>query len=250
MANELAARTEPIALEAGALVLRDSEDLKRLARLAVEAKWTKMSASEAVCAIAQGLVIGMNPWQALQSIAVINGRPCLWGDAMLGLIRKSGVLEDIQETLEGSGDAMVAVCRMKRKGQESWIERRFSVAEAKKAGLWGKSGTWQSYPTRMLPLRARSWACRDGFGDVLGGLYAAEEAQDIREGVEVRELEEPTEHGDAVREALDGQHAAPSAPAPASFGTVDIDEEAPAVTSDPPLQPSDFPPGSVFNPEE
>jgi hypothetical protein len=55
---------------------------------------------------------------------------------------------------------------------------QFSVADAKRAGLWGKSGPWTQYPRRMLQLRARGFALRDAFPDVLKGLVTAEEAQD------------------------------------------------------------------------
>src|SRR5690606_6210149 len=58
------------------------------------------------------------------------------------------------------------------------IKATFSVADAKKAGLWGKQGPWQQYPKRMLSMRARAFALRDGFADVLRGLGIAEEVQD------------------------------------------------------------------------
>lgn len=135
-------------------------------------------------AILQGLEVGLAPLAALNSIAVINGRPTIWGDGALALVRASGQLEDIEETLEGSGEGMVATCRIKRKGQATEIIRQFGVFEAKEAGLWqrkGKNGSptpWTTYPGRMLAMRARSWALRDGFADVLKGMGISEEVQD------------------------------------------------------------------------
>jgi len=41
-------------------------------------------------AIEMGLEVGLTPMQAIQNIAVINGRPGLWGDAIPGLVRSSG----------------------------------------------------------------------------------------------------------------------------------------------------------------
>jgi len=73
---------------------------------------------------------------------------------------------------------MAAVCQAKRRGYAKPTIATFSVADAKKAGLWGKSGPWQQYPKRMLQLRARGFALRDAFPDVLRGLVTAEEAQD------------------------------------------------------------------------
>ena len=129
-------------------------------------------------AIDLGSSIGLSPIQSLQSIAVINGRPTIWGDAALALVQSSPVCEYVREYLEGEGDNLTAVCEAKRQGYPSPSVSRFSVADAKKAGLWGKSGPWTQYPTRMLALRARGFALRNAFADALRGLITAEEARD------------------------------------------------------------------------
>jgi hypothetical protein len=77
---------------------------------------------------------------------------------------------------------MAAVCQAKRRGYSKPTTVTFTVADAKKAGLWGKQGPWQQYPRRMLQLRARGFALRDAFPDVLRGLVTAEEAQDYTAG--------------------------------------------------------------------
>ena len=128
-------------------------------------------------AILHGLELGLKPMQAIQRIAVINGRPSLWGDAALGLVRASGLLEEIKETIEGEGDARIAVCETKRRGDPGSIIRKFSVRDAKVAGLWGKKGPWTTHPDRMLQMRARGFNLRDSHPDVLGGMYLAEELQ-------------------------------------------------------------------------
>lgn len=129
-------------------------------------------------AIQMGSEIGLAPMQALQNISVISGRPAVWGDAMLGLCRQSPLCEDIEERTEGEGDRLVAICNAKRVGKKP-VEGRFSVDDAKKAGLWNKAGPWQQYPKRMLQMRARGFALRDAFPDVLRGLVSAEEASDM-----------------------------------------------------------------------
>lgn len=139
---------------------------------------------KAMVAIMHGMEVGLTPMAALQSIAVVNGRPTIWGDGAIGLVRGSGKLEWIKEKIEGEGDNMRAVCEVKRKGEPDTIRATFSVADAKKAGLWGKTGRngqptpWVTYPKRMLAMRARAFALRDGFADVLRGLGIAEEVQD------------------------------------------------------------------------
>lgn len=124
--------------------------------------------------IMAGAELGLTPFAALQSIAVINGTPSLWGDGMLGLVEASGLLEDFEETDDGK----TATCRAVRKGRATPIVRTFSVEDAKAAGLAGKAGPWQQYPKRMRQLRARSFCLRDGFSDVLKGVKSAEEVRD------------------------------------------------------------------------
>lgn len=126
-----------------------------------------------------GYELGLQPMQALQNIAVINGRPSVYGDAAMALVQASPMCEDISESIEGDGTPNpVAVCTAKRKGRAP-VVARFSVEDAKRAGLWGKQGPWTQYPKRMLQMRARGFALRDAFPDVLKGLITQEEARDI-----------------------------------------------------------------------
>jgi len=131
-----------------------------------------------VLAVQHGAEIGLGPMQSIQSVAVINGRPSIWGDAALALVMGSAVCEFVRERIEGDGDNLVAVCETKRRGYPAPSVTQFSVADAKRAGLWGKSGPWTQYPRRMLQLRARGFGLRDAFPDVLKGLVTVEEAQD------------------------------------------------------------------------
>ncbi|OAS26325.1 hypothetical protein A5481_06315 [Methylobacterium platani] len=152
------------------------------------------TADKVTVAILTGLEIGVKPMQAVQGIAVIGGRPCIWGDLALGIVRGSGALEYIRESFEGDEGAcdwtsakpdgamlaFKAVCRVKRVGQPE-IVTEFSVGDAVVAKLWGKRGyngkdtPWITNPKRMLKMRARGFGLRDGFADVLKGLYIAEE---------------------------------------------------------------------------
>lgn len=117
--------------------------------------------------------LGLGLMQSLTSIAVINGLPSIWGDAMLAIVMTSGELEDIEEI----GDSKTAKCTVKRKGRKS-ITQTFTMEDAKLAELLGKDN-WKKYPKRMLQLRARSFALRDAFPDIIKGLYTVEEAQDL-----------------------------------------------------------------------
>jgi hypothetical protein len=129
-------------------------------------------------AVQWGCEVGLAPMQALQNIAVINGKPSVYGDAAMALVLASPVCEGIEESIEDEGTPNpVAVCVARRKGRNP-VRSTFSVEDAKRAGLWGKQGPWSAYPKRMLAMRARGFAIRDAFADVLKGLITAEEAQD------------------------------------------------------------------------
>lgn len=143
--------------------------------------------------IMHGLEVGLTPMAALQSIAVVNGMPTIWGDGALALLLSSGEVEDHEETFrdgpplkrEGRNHGEfvevpnpIAVCMFKRKGRERPIVREFGYADAVAAELLGKD-TYKKYLKRMLQMRARAWAMRDAFSDILRGLAIREEAMDI-----------------------------------------------------------------------
>ena len=127
-----------------------------------------------LAAISLGSSLGLNPMQAMQSIASVNGIPALYSDGMLAICRSCGSWEWMQETIEGE----VATCTVKRRGEPE-VTVTFSVSDAKRAKLWGKQGPWTEYPQRMLQMRARSWALRNLYADVLRGMQTKEEVADI-----------------------------------------------------------------------
>jgi len=164
------------------LALQSFDDAFRFAKMVAGSEFApkdfKGKPESCMLAIQHGSEVGLSPMQSLQSIAVINGRPTIWGDAALALVQSSPVCEYVKEYVEGQGDNLTAVCEAKRRGYPAPTVSRFSMADAKRAGLAGKSGPWSQYPERMLALRARGFALRNAFADALRGLITAEEAQD------------------------------------------------------------------------
>lgn len=131
-------------------------------------------------AVQWGAELGLPPLQSLQNIAVINGRPTLWGDAALAVVQQHQDYEWIKEFVEEDDKGNVtAVCMIKRAGHETH-RSEFSLEMAKKAGLLGRQGPWTQYPKRMLQMRARGFALRDIFADALRGLITREEAMDYK----------------------------------------------------------------------
>jgi hypothetical protein len=129
--------------------------------------------------------------QALQNIAVINGKPSIYGDAMLALVMNHPAFEKIDESFDDATG--FATCKLWRKGGSTYIAK-FGDQEAKQAGLLGKSGPWTQYPNRMKQMRARGFGLRSLFPDALAGLISAEEAQDMP----VDENTGPIDMGEAV----------------------------------------------------
>jgi hypothetical protein len=172
-----------------------------------------------IVAIQWGAEIGLPPLQAMQNLAVINGRPALWGDAVIALVRGSGLLESISEEI---GDTS-ATCTVKRRGEPA-ISRTFSMEDAKRAQLAGKQGPWTQYPKRMMQMRARAWALRDVFPDVLRGVHVAEEAQDIPAerdmgAVEIVESKPSASRAESVKAKLNKRKATDD-PAPPNLDDV------------------------------
>jgi len=127
---------------------------------------------------AMGYQVGLTPEQSMQCIAVINGKPAMWGDDMLALCMTHKDFEDIIETPILKGDSVIGyTCIIKRKGRSD-RHSEFTMDMAKRAGLLAKGGVWAQYPERMLKLRARGFCLRDAFPDALKGIKPREEVED------------------------------------------------------------------------
>ena len=137
---------------------------------------TMNSPEKVMVAIMTGAELGLPPMQSLQWVAIIKGRPALYGRAVPALLWKNGF--QLREWSEGSGDKLVCHCEITRPDGFK-DSRSYSVDMAKRAKLWGNTPTWQSNPERMVQMRARGFAVGDIAADVMTGLYLAEEAMDI-----------------------------------------------------------------------
>jgi hypothetical protein len=228
-------------------IIPDSlEGCFRLSQIIVAAKLAPASLDsvEKCCvAIMHGLEVGLKPMEALQSIAVIGGRPTIYGDGMLALVRGSGLLEEIVEEVEldDSGEPTIATCRVKRRGEAQWAISSFTRPEAQRAGLWNKAGPWQQYRQRMMKMRARSWALRDKFADVLRGLHMAEEALDMG-SVSIAPPPREPRRSDVEHDTVEtGAAAVPDRPA-ADAGPAAAQDGHPV---SPPVSPSPFPKSSA-----
>ena len=187
-AAETASTKAPIQFGSHGVQLQSIDEAFRFARAVVASGWAPkgMEKPESVMiAIQFGMEIGLTP------MAVINGRPAIYGDAALALVRSSGQLVSYkeQEVGEPGKDTHGFTVTVQRKGFDPASET-FTVGDAKAAKLWGKAGPWTDYPKRMCKFRARGFLLRDQFGDILKGLRTAEEARDLPSEINVTPLAE------------------------------------------------------------
>ncbi len=143
-----------------------------------------MNEAGIVLAVQMGSELRISPTQALQNIAVINGRPSIWGDLGLALFKRDASFATIEERApdqakaKGEGHCVITM----KNG--AVIERRFTREDAKTAGLYqrsGATGPWTTYEGRMLQMRARWFAMRDADPGVFKGVSSREEAEDYVE---------------------------------------------------------------------
>lgn len=213
------AKQATVAMGTGGMMIRSIDELWRVANMVHRSGFgpKNMNPEAIAVAIQMGLEVGLSPMQAIQSIAVINGRPGIFGDAALALVRGSGLcdyylefasdnkvhglVEELSVALEFDDKDEIKAIRKKiadasqkinrtaddfgyssiskRKGAVTSTVRRFTIGDAKKAQLWGKAGPWSQYADRMLMWRSRGFNLRDNFGDVLKGVNTVEELRDM-----------------------------------------------------------------------
>lgn len=189
---------------------------------------------DAMVAIMFGKETGnLGPLTSLQFIAVINGRPGYYSDAVPGVALNKGMILDIEEFEEGQPyeDTYKRVCVL-TKANGNKVRSEFSVADARQAGLWDKAGPWKQYPKRMLQWRARGFGVRDAAPNLLFG-NTVEELQEIAAGDRAKDITPSPPPSGSRLEAFAQQHLGPTAVQPALTVGHDGDGVVHEVTSEP-----------------
>lgn len=181
------------------------------------------NAANAFVAAETGAALGLEPLQALASIAVINGRATLSSDLMAAVIRRAGhTLRIVENSPESVTATLIRADDKKFEFTVTWDKDK-----AVKAGLWGQRGPWSQYPTQMLRARAITEVARQGASEALMGMiYSPEDF-----GATI------TDTGEVIEaEVIDEVHAtATSKPKPASKPAAAPSQPA---TLDKPLTPA------------
>lgn len=174
------------------------------------------NAANAFVAAETGAALGLEPLQALASIAVINGRATLSSDLMAAVIRRAGhTLRIVENSPESVTATLIRADDKKFEFTVTWDKDK-----AVKAGLWGQKGPWSQYPTQMLRARAITEVARQGASEALMGMiYSPEDfGATITDTGEVLEAEivddAPAKPATAASKPASKPAAAPSQPAP------------------------------------
>lgn len=200
--------------ETGQIKMRTFEDAYMLCDWVVKAGLNpgKKTAQQLFISGQIGAGLGLDFFTSIANIMIVNNTGTIWGDAMLGLIRARMVKDESQDIMvpvleyfseyyvgDYPDKAYTAWCIVKRQGvgfeidelfaekrelltadpemlqRAGWTAASFSIEDAEKANLLKKAGPWVSNPKRMLMMRARAFALRNTFPDILKGIYSREE---------------------------------------------------------------------------
>ncbi len=176
MSTELTKPTKSFSLNPASL--KEAIELSELmAKSDLVPKDYKGKAGNILVAVQMGAEIGLPAMQSIQNIAVINGKPSIYGDLGKALLLSAGIDID-EDDVDIVKKNSKARCKISRPGRTP-CERTFSLEDAQKAGLWNKEGPWKTYPYRQMMWRAFWFAARDGAADILKGLGGAEELMDF-----------------------------------------------------------------------
>lgn len=240
-----------------AIVPRTFEETFRVARAVVASKLApsaligKLEGDDAASAVAvaimSGAELGLKPMVALRSFTVINGKPALYGDGLINVVRQSGKVAYLRTGCDERNGKLVGWCEAKRNDTDEDKRVEFSQDDAERAGLWQtdaivikwnkwdkkneekpNDSPWYRFPKRMLAWRAAGYCLRELFGDVLGGIRDEFEAREIADAEEMRDIT-PTERPAPPKP--------PAPPAPPSAKTIEAEPEA--TTEEQPAE-SDF----------
>jgi hypothetical protein len=151
--------------------------------------------------ILQGMEIGVPPMQAVQLLAMIKGRITAHSEAVPGILLAHGCKIKTSWTGTEMADDWTCHKELTRPNGDVY-SGSYSVADAKRAGLWDQSPTKQGYqgktkpndsawfrnPKRMLNARALGNVGKDGGSDFLKGIAVREEIEDLARIENIRDV--------------------------------------------------------------
>lgn len=144
--------------------------------------------AQAIMLFQLGRKFGLSAVDSLRMIHMIEGKPCMSAQLIVGIVQKSGMAEYFEiEALENTHATWVT----KRRGARREVRWTFSVDDAKSAKLGGfgskdalangfkPDSNWAKHPKVMCMWRAAVFLARAVYTDLVGGLYTPDEISDV-----------------------------------------------------------------------
>jgi len=153
--------------------------------------------------------MGMSPFQVMQNLNVIHGRPSWSSQFIIGLIQGCGRFEGF--TYTETSDSCQCFATLKTTGEQV-SGPKINLDMAKKEG-WTKNTKWSTMPQTMLRYRAASAFGRFHIPDLILGIQSVEENEVIDAEIEVVQ-EAPESKLDKVNEILAPKTEPQPVPAP------------------------------------
>lgn len=162
-----------------------------------------------------GHELGLSPMQSLRGLHVVEGKPVLSAELIVGLVKRSPACRWLR--MVESTDA-IATYETLREGEPEPTRLSWTIDQAKTAKLTGKNN-WAGHPAAMLRARCAAALCRAVYPDVMMGILETDEADELR----------------AVQHAhpVEGNSVPPPPPTKADEAPVDAEWSEPAAM--PPL---------------
>jgi hypothetical protein len=169
------ARVIPKTLDEWVLVVRDYNLLAQsLAKTAFVPANFKGKPDQITAVMMYGREIGLPPMTTLQNTYEVYGRVGMYAEQLRAMILDAGHDFTIDEmtsdrcTLSGQ-----------RKGRERWETFTYTMDQAKTAGLYAQNEQYRKRPVEMLFARATGIMAHAMFPDVIRGMAAVEELEDL-----------------------------------------------------------------------
>lgn len=167
------------------LVINDDSKIDRAVKIANMLAKSKIvpvafqgKVEDIFAAIMTGAEMGMHPMQSLNAIVMIQGQATLKAQSQLAVVRNRIPNAFIKIEVDETKLIAKCTCARSKDDLDNAYTSTWDMNKAKQMGLAGKSN-YINQPMTMLRWRAITEALRAIFSDVLLGLYAPEELQDL-----------------------------------------------------------------------
>ena len=151
--------------------------IQALAPIMQASRMFNVTPEQAAVVMLTGHELGIGMAASFQFVHVVEGKPSISPKCMMALIHASGEVDvKIARLPEDKGQPLIGYeCWMRRRRSGFEHTTRFTLEDAKRAGLVKPRSAWESYPENLCMWRAIGFAADVVCPDLGGGMYRPEE---------------------------------------------------------------------------